>query len=38
MLAISCLETVLNLDKEERNRLGKRFLQLENFTDLEFLE
>lgn len=38
MIAVSCLEILLNLNTSERNMLAKRFLKIENFTDLDFLE
>jgi len=38
MMAVSCLGTLLNLTRGEKRLLGRRFLNADNVTDLEFLE
>lgn len=38
IMAISCLEKLLNLDQNERNILAKQVLKVESLQDLEFFE
>ena len=38
IMAISCLEVLLNLGKEEKMTLLRRYCKIENSTDLDFLE